>query len=68
MDVSGIEKQRAIWLGKLLHDGIAEESGFSGFPDGSGKWPIIDVSYVDPSLSIEKQIGEHILIKYYVNF
>lgn len=62
MNVQRVEKQRAIWLGKLLHDGTPEDSGFFGFESGSGKWPIIDASYADPPISVEKQIGSFLII------
>lgn len=57
MNTDDVEKGRAVWLGTLLHTGQPESPEFHGFEDGSGKWPLIDSSYVDPPISIERQIG-----------
>ncbi|KAI6213571.1 Phosphate-regulating neutral endopeptidase [Aphelenchoides besseyi] len=57
MNTNKMEERRGKWLGRLLSTGKAEDSQFPGFDNGEGKWPLIDRNYVDPEVSIEKQIG-----------
>ncbi|KAI6192839.1 Phosphate-regulating neutral endopeptidase [Aphelenchoides fujianensis] len=57
VDTNETEKQRAVWLGRLLTSGQPEDPQLPGFANGEGKWPLIDATYADPTVSIEEQIG-----------
>ncbi|KAI6241990.1 Phosphate-regulating neutral endopeptidase [Aphelenchoides fujianensis] len=57
VDTNETEKQRAVWLGRLLTSGQPEDAQLPGFANGEGKWPLIDATYADPTVSIEAQIG-----------